>query len=291
MGMQRALSGLPATRGMPTQGSPLGFPQRAPSGQESRATIAPDFGAPRDPGTLPHFPTLATAPRSLVDKRNQGCQSASWPPVRRRATSWISNAMLAPCQRKMVMCKRTLARFSLSSIAAIVTLIGPMSNVAQADDWTPLWTTATLSQARYALAGTSVGNRAYFGGGWTAPGGDYSPLSGNVNVFDATSGSWSLAAPLPTPRSDLAAAAGVGKVFFAGGGPYGSTMSNEVDILDVSAGTWLTTTLSQPRRCAAAASAGGDVLFAGGGTTYPAVSNVVDIFNADFRRAKSTDKS
>jgi N-acetylneuraminic acid mutarotase len=47
-------------------------------------------------------------------------------------------------------------------------------------------------------------------------------------------------APLPRPRSDLAAVALGGKIYVFGGCRGGSSFSNEVDIYDVATNTWTT---------------------------------------------------
>src|SRR5438128_2044503 len=82
---------------------------------------------------------------------------------------------------------------------------------ARADDWTPLWTTANLSQGRGELAATAAGGKIFFGGGIAN-----NTASNVVDIYDTASGVWTTAT-LSQPRFKLAAAAAGGKVFFAGG--------------------------------------------------------------------------
>src|SRR4051812_21536917 len=60
------------------------------------------------------------------------------------------------------------------------------------------WTTASLSQARSALAATTVGNLALFAGGYNGT------QSDRVDIYNATSGNWTIAS-LSQPRFWLAA--------------------------------------------------------------------------------------
>jgi len=155
---------------------------------------------------------------------------------------------------------------------------------AQADDWSPTWSTTTLSQARGYLAATSVYghvlidpdvvmcNEVFFGGGYLG-GTNY---SSGVDVFDAATLTRATTA-LSQGRYDLAATSAGGKAFFGGG--YGSTYSGVVDIFYAITLSRTTTSLSQARGDLAATSAG-DKVFFGGGAYSGGVSNVVDIFDA-----------
>jgi hypothetical protein len=151
-----------------------------------------------------------------------------------------------------------------------------MISTVRAEDWTPTWSTATLSQPRGALAATSVGGKVFFGGGY-----DGSRWSNAVDIYDTTTGTWSTAM-LSQASSNLAAASAGDKVCFAGGyAPYSGGTSGKVDIYDTTAGTWSTASLSQPRADLAATSAG-DKVFFGGGQGYDNgffYSNRVDIFD------------
>jgi hypothetical protein len=83
------------------------------------------------------------------------------------------------------------------------------------------WNTATLSQARYYIATSSIGEIIAFGGGW-----DGSSLSSVVDVYNITSNSW-FTLNLSQPRHQITSLSFENKILFAGG--YGS---NAVDIFD-----------------------------------------------------------
>jgi hypothetical protein len=88
-----------------------------------------------------------------------------------------------------------------------------------------------------------------------------------VDIFNATSGSWSTAA-LSVPRFSLSATSlpNLGVAIFAGGSLSGSVDSNVVDIFNVTSGAWSTAALSVARRNLAATSLPnlGVAIFAGG---------------------------
>ncbi len=126
--------------------------------------------------------------------------------------------------------------------------------------------TANLSQGRYWLAATTVGNKALFAGG--AGGGDV------VDIYNTDTDTWSTAR-LSQPRRQLSATTVGNKAMFAGGGNY----SDVVDIYNVDTDTWSTATLSQARNSLAATTVGNKAVFAGG--SAPGASDVVDIYDAD----------
>ena len=112
-------------------------------------------------------------------------------------------------------------------------------------------TTANLSQARYYLSATTVGNKAFFAGGAHASG-----YSNVVDIYDADTGLWSTDT-LSQGRYYLSATSVGSKAIFAGGfGPPGATASNVVDIYDTDTGLWSTDTLSQARGVMAATTVG-----------------------------------
>ena len=166
----------------------------------------------------------------------------------------------------------------LLGLAAVV-LLG-RSPSARADDWTPLWTTAGLSQARSNLAGVSAGNEALFAGGYVVSSFDASNV---VDIYNATSNSWLTASLTAGARYTLGAAAADGKVVFGGGWANGGDTA-AVDIYDTADNAWSTAGLSQARYDLAAAAANGKVFLGGGEVfTYPSTysaSQVVDIYDA-----------
>jgi hypothetical protein len=83
-----------------------------------------------------------------------------------------------------------------------------------------------LSQSRYSLASSSIGDIVVFGGGRT--GSSYSSV---VDVYNITSNSW-FTLNLSQPRSDLASTSSQNKIFVGGGGNINSGYSNVVDIFE-----------------------------------------------------------
>jgi len=138
------------------------------------------------------------------------------------------------------------------------------------------WSTATLSQARYALAATSVGSLVLFGGGYNSIG-----VSNLVDIYNGTSNTW-ITATLSQARCCLAAVSIVNRYALFAGGYDGSSYYNSVDIYDTVSGTWTSATLSQIRAFLAATSLGNLSFFGGGQTSTPSTQalNTVDIFNA-----------
>jgi autotransporter-associated beta strand protein len=145
---------------------------------------------------------------------------------------------------------------------------------AQAEDWSPLWSTTTLSQARYGLAATSAGDKVFFGGGYNS-----GSLSNVVDIFDAATLTHTTTS-LSEASDELAATSAGGKVFFGGGRRDPEIGVNTVvDIFDAATLSRTTKSLSQARQDLSATAAGGKVFF-GGGYAGSSVSNVVDIFDA-----------
>jgi autotransporter-associated beta strand protein len=164
--------------------------------------------------------------------------------------------------------------FSVALLAALC------FNNASAQDWSPLWSTAQLSQARWGLAATSAGNDVFFAGG-VAGGLGSSGYSNVVDIYNTSTGIWSTAT-LAQARFEFSATSAGNEVFFAGGdyGDWTGPYSNVVDIYNTSTGVWSAGTLSLARDGLAATSAGNQVLFAGGfNWGSGGYDNVVDIYN------------
>lgn len=131
---------------------------------------------------------------------------------------------------------------------------------------------APMPTARAGLAAAVVGGRIYAIGGRNGS----VPRSGTplaVNeVFDPTTNSWSTAAPMPTARGDLAAAARGDKIYVVGGwNPSVCTGSggtcNTVKIYDVASDSWSTGASMPTARSSLAAAVQGNTLFAIAGVT------------------------
>jgi hypothetical protein len=150
------------------------------------------------------------------------------------------------------------------------------------DDATGQWSTGTLSAARFGYAVARVGTRVLFAGGYTcattAPTScdDQTPFA-TVDIYDASSGTWSTAS-LSEARSAAATATLGSRVFFAGG-TVGALPSATVDVYDAATGQWSTASLSEPRWAIATATIGTRIIFAGGGFPRNNHSAVVDVYD------------
>ena len=139
----------------------------------------------------------------------------------------------------------------------------PSANIDILDLGSKSWTHATLSQARYGLAGASLRHIAMFFGGLAAS----SVVSDKVDIYNNATNTWT-STTISKPRF-RGAATGVGDVIiFAGGRDNYNGDLSEIDIYNIVTETWSTASLSQGRHGIAAASVGTVALFAGGGTPY-----------------------
>jgi len=136
-----------------------------------------------------------------------------------------------------------------------------------------------LSQARYNLAATTVGNYALFAGGH---GGS------NSSVVDAYDQNLNKPTPQPTglsqARSSLAATTVGNYALFAGG--HGGSNSSVVDAYDqnLNKPTPQPTGLSQTRYDLAATTVGNYALFAGGDAGMNDLSDVVDAYDQNLNK-------
>jgi hypothetical protein len=140
------------------------------------------------------------------------------------------------------------------------------------------WSNTTLSQARYQLAAsTSVNNRyALFGGGH-----NQNAYFNIIDVYNVSNGQWfTLTLPLSESRASLVAITINELVVFRGGGtaPNCPTVSNAVDVYNMTSGLHWTFNLSVARCFSSSAVFGDLVLIAGGGTKVTSF-NTIDIFN------------
>ncbi len=151
------------------------------------------------------------------------------------------------------------------------------TNRALADEWSPLWSTASLFEARGGLSAAAAGGKVYFAGGALPLG-----LSDTVDIYDSAINSWSHSR-LSNVGDGIAAASWNGKAYFGGGQ---LNISDKVAIFDSSAGTQTEITMAQGHLGPAGAAANGKVLFAGGTPIFPPaipdyskVTAVVEILN------------
>jgi N-acetylneuraminic acid mutarotase len=145
---------------------------------------------------------------------------------------------------------------------------------ARADLWsyspaTNTWTTlASMPTARAGLAAAQEGNVIYAIGGRQNTGG---PCSGSpvaaVEAYDIDTDTWTTVAPLPAPRSDLAAATIGGKIYVFGGCDAAGNFLNTVDVYDPITNVWSPAPADMPTARAAmyaVAAKGGTVYVIGG---------------------------
>lgn len=148
----------------------------------------------------------------------------------------------------------------------------PSGSTGTPEDWTPLWTTANLSQARLGVAAMAAGGKVFFAGGFG------SSSSNVVDIYDSATGAWSTTT-LSVARVSPAITV-VGDKLIIGGG-YAGTYSSAVDIYNTTTNTWSTASLSVARANLAAASAGGKAVFGGGQKVDPNfMSPAVDIYDS-----------
>lgn len=155
---------------------------------------------------------------------------------------------------------------------------GPVYMYATADIFdanTGARTTGKLSKARSNIAVGAAGNKIVFAGGWFWDMSYNRVPSNAVDIYDASTGTWTKTT-LSQKREDLAVAVVGNKIVFAGGSSNIGTVKN-VDVYDVSTDTWTTSMLPTARYAMKSAVVGTNAYFAGG--AYDPLENEVDIYN------------
>lgn len=125
---------------------------------------------------------------------------------------------------------------------------GNYDNVDIYDVATNTWSVAHLSKARQGICATVVGSKVIFAGGTyftkiSAFNNPVSNVSDVVDIYDATTNSWSVA-KLSVARTGISAVVTGNNVYFAGG--YNSAGIQDVDVADVynaTNNTWQPSTL------------------------------------------------
>lgn len=141
---------------------------------------------------------------------------------------------------------------------------------------------AALSQARYYIAATTVGNYALFGGGDTYTGTRH---SSTVDAYN-TSLTRSTPTSLSTARMYMGATT-VGNYALFGGGNNGNNLST-VDAYHVNLTRSTPTSLSEARHYIAATTVGGRYALFGGGNNGSGSSSVVDAYDVNLTRSTPT---
>ena len=142
------------------------------------------------------------------------------------------------------------------------------------------WTYSNLSEPKFNMGSTALGNKAYFAGG-----SDLTKYMDKVEVYDVSTGTWEVAGKLSKPRQIIGGVVSCNsKIYFAGGGFDEGVSYDIVDIYDTLTKEWSLAHLSVDRFSLGAISHGDTVMFAGGvqvkgGGSEIIFKNTVDIYN------------
>ncbi|HET9746935.1 MAG TPA: kelch repeat-containing protein [Chitinophagaceae bacterium] len=106
---------------------------------------------------------------------------------------------------------------------------------------TNTWSNTSLSEPKTGVAAAAVGTKVMFAGGYKTSA-DYFPsnIVDKIEIYDITSGSWSLAT-LSEARGNISGVTVNDKIYFAGGSA--TTGSNKIDVYDNATGVWSTSVL------------------------------------------------
>lgn len=135
-----------------------------------------------------------------------------------------------------------------------------------------------LSEGREGIIAATALNKILFVGGIGKK--DHLFISKNIDIYNYSSNSWSLA-ELSITRINMGIAVSGNKIFIAGGEAYGQYFSR-IDIYDALTNTWSIAELSEARSNVAAVALGDKIYFAGGNRlegNNMVYSNKVDIYN------------
>lgn len=158
---------------------------------------------------------------------------------------------------------------------------GVLNNLERYSPVTNTWTTLTpMPTARAASAAAVVGNAIFVIGGRTSGGGPCTggPLA-TVERYDIDTDTWSTAASLPSPRSDLAAAEQGGKIYVFGGCNVTGFLA-DVDVYDPVTDTWSTAPADMPTaRASLVAGKVGNRIYAIGGWAGGPALGVNEVYN------------
>lgn len=133
------------------------------------------------------------------------------------------------------------------------------------------WSTTSLGLARGNMGAAAAGDCAVFAGGLNGMAVD------NVDIYCASTGTWSTTT-LSQPRMPKFAAVGVGtKVYIAGGLLNPGIPTDLIEIYDTVTGVWSQRFLSSPRVLFTATAFGNTIFFAGGTPNLGAQTPVYDV--------------
>lgn len=174
--------------------------------------------------------------------------------------------------------RKSIIRFILISIAAILALISVQSHAVVGDVWTPV---APLPLAVMG-SGVAVANDKIYsiGGDFTGCCDDLS--TDKVQAYDPSTNIWTLGAPMLAPRS-YATAVARGNDIYVFGGRYaegGYPLLSSVEKYDTVTNTWVAGLAPMPTaRAGAGGALVGDRIYVMGGTLGSEYTNVVEAYD------------
>ena len=134
------------------------------------------------------------------------------------------------------------------------------------------WTTTELSQDRAEIVAGVAGNKVLFAGGVHAENGYWGSMltvfSGRVDIYDASSNTWTVSSLSENMRVGMSAVTVGSKIYFAGGtgnwSVYDYDPTSKIDIYDAATNLWSTSSLITARGGLAGIALNNKIYWAGG---------------------------
>lgn len=220
----------------------------------------------------------ATGPVATVEAYNVALRDAS---VAGQAAAWLPRAPLPEARTRLAVAVLDGKLYAIGGERDGV----PLATASVYDPATNAWAALpSLPEPRASLAAAGANGKLYVLGG-TAGGGVAAPPGlATLSIYDPATRQWTAGAPLPTPRSGLAAVALGGKIYALGGQDGGRSLA-AVEVFDPQAGTWSAApAMPEARRDLAATTLGDAAIYALGGADAGETSNRVQVYDAAARR-------
>ena len=160
-----------------------------------------------------------------------------------------------------------------------------LSDLERYDPVLDAWITlAPMPTARAGAAAAVIDDGIFVIGGRQSTSGPCSggPYLGTVEKYDIDTDTWSMVAPLPNPRSDMAAVAHGGKIFVFGGctgTASAPSVTKEVDMYDPQTNTWTRLADMTTARASLVAGHSGDKVYTIGGTDGVSALTVNEVYD------------
>jgi hypothetical protein len=147
------------------------------------------------------------------------------------------------------------------------------------------WSTTELSQDRAEIAAGAAGDKVLFAGGVHAEdgywGSELTVFSDRVDIYDASSNTWSVAALSARMRVGMAATTVGSKIYFAGGTGYWSAYdygtTSQIDIYDAGTNLWSTSSLISGRGGLTGVAVNNKIYWAGGEIYQVLPENIAEV--------------